>query len=182
MTGIHSTLEIVSASSQLLWNQLTWSSSFILLLLTSPQASASVSSDSWDRAGPTLVLSSPPPLVCRVCKIWSLGRFQDVRVAIQRIRAPNTTRRTPRMLTKTASGGESLYFGLLLRNHEQKFKLDPLYIDILTLYIWFGDCFCFLQIITSFYFFFNTYRPKMSFSVMPMSATAITLEKIKRPL
>lgn len=96
-------------------NQWTWSSSLLLLRLTSP---AALSSESWDKA----LGSSPPPLVCRVCKSWSLGRFQDARVAIQRIRAPNATRRTPRTLTKTASAGESLYAGLRLSNANEKWK------------------------------------------------------------
>lgn len=117
---IHSILKIVSSLGQPLWIQSTWFSALILLFLTSPEASASISSDNWDKAGPTLLLSSPPPLVCRVCKIWSLGRFQDVRVAIQSIRAPKTTRRSPRTLTKTASGGESLYFGLFLSVSKKK--------------------------------------------------------------
>lgn len=96
---------------QLFWS-LSWSSSLLLLRLTSP---SSVPSDNWDRAGPTVMLSSPPPLVCRICESGSLGRFQDGRVAIQRIRAPKTTRMSPRTFTNTASGGESLYLGLLLR-------------------------------------------------------------------
>lgn len=102
--------------------------------MTPPEVSAPISSESWDRAGPTLVLSSLPLLVVMECKIWSLGRFQAVRVAIQRIRAPKTTRRTPRTLTKMASGGESLYFGLLLNYNKQ-----TLYTDIVTLCIWCGE-------------------------------------------
>lgn len=94
---------------QLLWT--SWSSSQLLLLLTSPSL---VPSDNWDKAGPTLVFSSPPPMECRIFESCSLGRFQDGRVAIKRMRAPKTTRMSPRMFTKTASGGESLYLGLLL--------------------------------------------------------------------
>lgn len=123
---------MISASRQLFYNQLSWSSSLLLLFLIVP---ASVPSDNWERAGPTW-MSSPPPLVCRACRTWLLGRFQDARVAIQRIRAPKTARRRPRKLTKSASGGESLYLGLLL-NNEQKLKLHPIYNNMTTLYICF---------------------------------------------
>lgn len=134
-------------------------SNALFLLLTSP-------ADSSDNPGPSLPLSWPPPLVCRVCKISSLGRFQELRVAIQRMRAPKTTRRTPKTFTKTASGGESLYLGLLLHG---KIKI------IIAMEL-------VLHRVDVFLFYFNTYRPKISFSVMPMSATAIILAKSKRPL
>lgn len=94
--------------------QLACSSALLLLFLTSPVASASLPPCSWDSVEAALQSSPPPPLVCRLCKIWSLGRFQDVRVAIQRIRPPKSTRRTPSTFTKTASGGESLYVGSFL--------------------------------------------------------------------
>lgn len=119
-----------TALSQILSIQLSWPSSLTLLLLTPPE----VSSDSWDRAGPTLVLSSSLLLVVSECQIWSLGRFQAFRVAIQRIRAPKTTRRIPRMLTKMASGGESLYFGSSLNYNKEK-----LYTDTVTPCIWCGE-------------------------------------------
>lgn len=50
-------------------------------------------------------------------------------MAIQRIRAPKTTRRTPRTFTKIASGGESLYLGLLLYGTE-KICYTRLYIHV----------------------------------------------------
>lgn len=103
-------------------NQLVWSSDLLFLFLTSELASVPSDSSDW---GSTLVLSSPLSSVCGVCMIWSLGRFQDGWVEIQRIRAPKHTRRTPRTFTKVASGGESLYFGLFLCYDKQKGSYRP---------------------------------------------------------
>lgn len=128
MLYIHSTPQTASASMFLYHS----ASHLLLHFLTSPLASASVSSDSWDRSGPTLVLvSSPPPLVCKVCKIWSLGRFQDARVPIQRIRTPKTTRRTPKTFTNIASGGEPEYPGFFLYHIQKSTNIKHIVTDYL---------------------------------------------------
>ena len=67
-------------------------------------------------AAPSLAPATGPRSLLRASRSWfSLGLFQAGRVAIHRMSPPNTAMRTPSTFTKTASGGESLYLGSLLR-------------------------------------------------------------------
>lgn len=67
-----------------------------------------------DMAATVLVLTDAVSVLYRGCRICSLGLFQEGRVAIHSMNAPNTAISNPSTLTNVASGGESLYFGSFL--------------------------------------------------------------------
>lgn len=73
-----------------------------------------------DRVEPT---ARSPDASCSTrrdcCWCW-LGRFQDGRVASQRMSAPNSVRRTPSTFMNVASAGESEYLGSFLRKRERE--------------------------------------------------------------
>lgn len=154
----------------------------------------------------TSVPSGLAPMGLRILAFSAGGRFQWGLLAIHKISEPNTTSKTPRLLTKFASGGDALYAGFFLWKGKKKEEVRK-------------DCFkdnlglktavsCSVVLFntnktkqcpnTGCLLFWanrsvfaknnlnkqvetNTYNANISFSVIPMRAVAITVAKMVRP-